>query len=546
MNNNEARVHTPAHAGRGARTREEKMLLSGAQILVNCLAEQGVFNIFGYPGASILSVYDALTASSVKHVLAAHEQGACFAAEGYARRSGKAGVVLATSGPGATNLVTGIADAYMDSVPLVAITGNVSLDKLGHDSFQEVDIFDVTMPVSKYGMIVKRAGEIAPAVRRAFALAESGRRGPVLVDIPSNVFDEYAEYTRETPVRPSPRSPLDDEIARAAEMLNAAKKPVLYIGGGVRAAGAADKVAELAARLRCPVAVTYMGLGCFDPDSDKFLGVLSAVNGLPAAAIRECDLFVTVGARFNSRYGAFGALKKRRIPVLQFDSDRAEIDKNVLAAHAVVGDAALSLAKLLPLVDEKEEADWEYPALPDMREVNCGTEIISALSRKTGRRTTVVTDVGLHQEWAAHNCKIYTPERFLTSGGLGAMGFGLGAAIGAHFASGDPCLLITGDGSFNMNFNELTTAVKHHIPLVVAVLNNNSLGMIRKLQAASRSKSNVNAPYLNVDYAALARSLGARGVTVSETDDIESAIDDALDGPLPVVIDFRIPINTGI
>lgn len=546
MNNNEGRAHTPAHAGRGARTREEKMLLSGAQILVNCLAEQGVFNIFGYPGASILSVYDALTASSVKHVLAAHEQGACFAAEGYARRSGKAGVVLATSGPGATNLVTGIADAYMDSVPLVAITGNVSLDKLGHDSFQEVDIFDVTMPVSKYGMIVKRAGEIAPAVRRAFALAESGRRGPVLVDIPSNVFDEYAEYTRETPVRPSPRSPLDDEIARAAEMLNAAKKPVLYIGGGVRAAGAADKVAELAARLRCPVAVTYMGLGCFDPDSDKFLGVLSAVNGLPAAAIRECDLFVTVGARFNSRYGAFGALKKRRIPVLQFDSDRAEIDKNVLAAHAVVGDAALSLAKLLPLVDEKEEADWEYPALPDMREVNRGTEIISALSRKTGRRTTVVTDVGLHQEWAAHNCKIYTPERFLTSGGLGAMGFGLGAAIGAHFASGDPCLLITGDGSFNMNFNELTTAVKHHIPLVVAVLNNNSLGMIRKLQAASRSKSNVNAPYLNVDYAALARSLGARGVTVSETDDIESAIDDALDGPLPVVIDFRIPINTGI
>ena len=293
MNNSEARAHTPAHAERGARTREEKMLLSGAQILVNCLAEQGVFNIFGYPGASILSVYDALTASSVKHVLAAHEQGACFAAEGYARRSGKAGVVLATSGPGATNLVTGIADAYMDSVPLVAITGNVSLDKLGHDSFQEVDIFDVTMPVSKYGMIVKRAGEIAPAVRRAFALAESGRRGPVLVDIPSNVFDEYAEYTRETPVRPSPRSPLDDEIARAAEMLNAAKKPVLYIGGGVRAAGAADKVAELAARLRCPVAVTYMGLGCFDPDSDKFLGVLSAVNGLPAAAIRECDLFVT-------------------------------------------------------------------------------------------------------------------------------------------------------------------------------------------------------------------------------------------------------------
>lgn len=522
------------------------MFLNGAQILVNCLAEQGVFNVFGYPGASILSVYDALTASSVKHVLAAHEQGACFAAEGYARRSGKAGVVLATSGPGATNLVTGIADAYMDSVPLVAITGNVPLDKLGHDSFQEVDIFDVTMPVSKYGMIVKRAGDIAPAVRRAFALAESGRRGPVVVDIPSNVFDELADYTRATPVRPSATVPSDADVEKAADMLNAAQKPVLYVGGGVRAAGAADKIAALADRLRCPVAVTYMGIGCFNPDSERYLGVLSDSNGLPAAAIKECDLFVTVGARFNSRYGAFGALKKRRIPVLQFDSDRAEIDKNVLAAHSVVGDAAAALDKVLPLVAQKEDADWEYPFLPDMKEVNRGTEIISLLSRKMGPRATVVTDVGLHQEWAAHNCKIYTPERFLTSGGLGAMGFGLGAAIGAHFASGDMCLLVTGDGSFNMNFNELTTAVKHHIPVVIAVINNNSLGMIRKLQAASKSKSNVNAPYLNVDYAALARSMGARGVTVSETEDLDAAIDNALDGPLPLVIDFRIPINTGI
>lgn len=522
------------------------MMLSGAEILVNCLAEQGVQTIFGYPGASILSVYDALAASSVRHVLTAHEQGACFAAEGYARRSGRAGVVLATSGPGATNLVTGIADAYMDSVPLIAVTGNVPLSRLGHDSFQEVDIFGMTMPVTKYGMIVKRAADIAPAVRRAFLLAESGRRGPVLVDIPSDIFDEYAEYTRETPVRPEPKRPVREEIEAAAELLSRARKPVLYVGGGVRAAGASDKVKELADRLHAPVTVTYMGLGCYPPDGEGWLGVLSDAASLPAAAIAECDLFVTLGARFNSRYGAFGRLAKRRVPVLQFDTDRAEIDKNVPAALSVVGDVAESLAELLPLLPQREKAEWEYTSLPVRREVNRGTEIIAALSRAMGRRATVVTDVGLHQEWTAHNAEIFTPERFLTSGGLGAMGFGTGAAIGAHFASGDSCLLVTGDGSFNMNFNELSTAVKHHIPLVVAVLNNNSLGMIRRLQTARRSKSNVNAPYLNIDYAALARSMGARGVTVSETEDIEDAAQRALDGSLPLVIDFKLPINTGI
>lgn len=523
------------------------MIQSGAQILINCLVEQGVQNVFGYPGASILSVYDCLASSQIRHVLTAHEQGACFAAEGYARRSGKAGVVLATSGPGATNLVTGIADAYMDSVPLVAITGNVSLDKLGHDSFQEVDIFDMTMPVTKYSMIVKSAKDIAPAVRRAFSLAQSPRRGPVLIDIPSNVFDELADYERETPVKAEPKQPSPDDVEKAAELIAASAKPVIYVGGGARTSGAEKEILQLARKLNAPVAVSYMGLGCFPPDDEKYLGVLSNTNFKTSSALRECDLFITLGARFNSRYTAFSTLKKRKTAVLQIDVDRAEIDKNLMTSANVVGDLKVSLEKLLPLVGEKEPAEWEYTSLPDLEEDNRGIRIIKALNQKLGAQTTITTDVGLHQEWAAHNCKVYYPDRFLTSGGLGAMGFGMGAAIGAHFASGDTCLVITGDGSFNMNFNELTTAVKHHVPLVVAVLNNNSLGMIRKLQTERRVRhSGVSSLYLNVDYAALAQSMGARGVTVGEDEDIETAIDRALQGTLPLVIDFRIPINTGI
>ena len=507
------------------------MLLSGANILVAALEEQGVRNIFGYPGASILSVYDALASSSIRHVLTAHEQGACFAAEGYARRSGRAGVVLATSGPGATNLVTGLADAYMDSVPLVAVTGNVPLAQLGHDSFQEVDIFDVSMPVTKYGIIVKSASEIAPAVRRAFALAESGRRGPVLIDIPSDILDCSAEYEPAEQERPLPLSPSESEVKAAAELIASREKPLIYAGGGAAQAGAEKQIAELARLLKAPVVTSYMGIGCCSPDYPRFLGVLSDTNAKAVTAVRECDLFITVGARFNSRYGAFGALHKRRIPLLQFDSDRAEIDKNVPASAAVIGDAALALEKALT---------------PDSREENRGTRIIRALTREL-KDVTVTTDVGLHQEWTAHNAIIRTPRRFLTSGGLGAMGFGMGAAIGAHFASGDTCLVVTGDGSFNMNMNELTTAVKHHVPLVVAVMNNNALGMIRKLQTARKVKgSGVNALYLNVDYAALARSMGARGVTVTEEEDVDEAVKNALDGPLPVVIDFKLPINTGI
>ncbi len=531
------------------RTRGELMaLLSGAQILIETLEEMGVENVFGYPGGSVLSVYDALPSSSIRHILTSHEQGACFAAEGYARASSKVGVVLTTSGPGATNLVTGIADAYMDSVPLVAITGNVSLDKLGHDAFQEVDIFDVTMPITKYGIIVKSASEIAPSIRKAFRIAQSGRKGPVLVDIPCNVFDELATYERQPIEKPVPTSIDASQIESALALIANSKKPFVYVGGGVKSSGATNEVDQLATKLNALVATSYMGIGCFNPDSPQFLGVLSNENPLTYQAIRECDLFVTLGARFNSRYSAFNTLKKRKIPLLQIDADKAEIDKNILTACAIEGDVKKVLGLILPRLDKHPAEPWECTKLQEGEKYLCrGEQIVRALSSKMNKNTIVTTDVGLHQVWTAHNYKFHSPDKFLTSGGLGAMGFSIGAGIGAHFATGCPILVITGDGSFNMNFNELLTAVKHHIPMVVAVMNNNSLGMIRKLQLERGNRQTpASSLYLNTDYVTLANAMGARGVRLGENDDINQKIDGALNGSLPVVIDCTLSINDGI
>lgn len=522
--------------------------LSGAQILINTLAEHGVEYIFGYPGASVLSVYDALPSSPIRHILTAHEQGACFAAEGYARSSGRTGVVLTTSGPGATNLITGIADAYMDSIPLVAITGNVSLEKLGHDSFQEVDVFDMTMPITKYSIIVKSADEIAPSIRKAFAVAERGRKGPVLVDIPSNIFDQKAEYEREIAQKSEPATPDSEQIAAAAELINQSRHPVIYAGGGVKFSGASDALAAFALQTFAPVTVSYMGIGCFNPDDPSYLGVLSNNNQTTTQALKECDLLITLGARFNSRYTAFNTIKKRKIPLLQIDIDRAEIDKNLLTTAYIVGDIRLALEKLTPMVAPRCDDEWAFRDFPQFEEKpNRGIEIIRALSDKLGDSVYVATDVGLHQEWTAHNYKFRTPEKFLTSGGLGSMGFSMGAAIGAHFACGGKCLVITGDGSFNMNFNELATAVKNRVPLIIAVMNNNSLGMIRKLQIErGNRRTPMSSLYLSTDYVALAQAMGARGVRISPDDDISAVLDEALNGALPVVIDCQLSINDGI
>lgn len=523
------------------------MKLSGAQILINCLVEQGVDYIFGYPGASILSVYDALDGSPIRHILTAHEQGSCFAAEGYARASGKTGVVLATSGPGATNLVTGIADAFMDSVPLVAITGNVPIDKLGHDSFQEVDIFDMTMPVTKYGIIVKSVTQLADSVRKAFKIASSDRKGPVLIDIPSNVFDDIADYKREIPTKEKTPAPNTAEIKRAAEIINRSERPVIYVGGGVRTAGAQKQLAELALKTSAQVTASYMGIGCFDWREPCYLGVLSNANKTPLYALRECDLLITLGARFNSRYNAFDVIKKKKIPLLQIDVDKAEIDKNILTTASITADVGVALDALLPLVRNNPNEDWTFRDFERIEVSHRGIEIVKALSRHIGEDTVVTTDVGLHQEWVALNYPFRSPDHFLTSGGLGCMGFGVGAAIGAHTATGKRCLCITGDGSFNMNFNELATAVKNHVPLVVAVMNNNSLGMIRKLQAGRAGRRLASsALYLSTDYVRLAEAMGARGVRVGEDENLDEAISTALKGTLPLVIDFSIGINEGI
>ncbi len=524
------------------------MRLNGAQILIECLLEQGVDNVFGYPGASVLSVYDALKNSPIRHILTAHEQGACFAAEGYARAGDKAGVVLTTSGPGATNLVTGIADAYMDSVPLVAITGNVSLQNLGHDSFQEVDIFDMTMPVTKYSMIIKSADAIADGVRKAFRIAESGRKGPVLIDIPCNVFDEYAEYEKQPPVKAEVITNADvADIERLAEFINAAKRPLIYAGGGVRSADAAEELKDFALKISAPVIVSYMGIGCFDPYDPAYLGVLSDVNSAATAALKECDLVITLGARFNSRYNAFNIIKKRKLPLLQIDADKAEIDKNILTTASVCGDVKDVLKKLIPLLREQENEEWVFFDFEEFKMEHRGADVIRALNSRITPDTVITTDVGLHQVWAAHCLKCPYPKSFITSGGLGAMGFGVGAAIGAHFRRGGRCIVITGDGSFNMNFNEITTAVKHHVPLVVIVMNNNSLGMIRKLQLERKSRQTpASSLYLNVDYAALAAAMGARGLRLDEDGDVEAVLDEAFAQTTPVVIDCRLGINEGI
>ncbi|MCQ2409039.1 MAG: thiamine pyrophosphate-binding protein [Clostridia bacterium] len=520
---------------------------TGAQILIKTLEERGVENIFGYPGAAILSVYDALPSSSIKHILCTDEQGAAFAAEGYARSSFKAGVCLATSGPGATNLLTGLADAYMDSVPMVAITGNVNLEDLGHDSFQEVDIFDMAMPVTKYSIIITKADDIAPLIRKAFTIAESGRKGPVLVDIPKSVLDETGTYEKEPSQKFTHKDPSPEEISAAVSLIKSAEKPVIYVGGGVKFSGAEKEVKILAEKLNCPVVTSFMGIGSFDQSSPLYAGVLSNENLMLPSIFKECDLFITLGARFNSRFNAFNTLKKRKIAVLQIDADRAEIDKNILTTASVLGDIKEVLSKVNPEIEQREMLEWAYKEEELPEDTNRGIQIICALSEKLKDSVTVSTDVGLHQIWTALNYKFLSPNKFLTSGGLGAMGFSIGAAIGSHFATGGKQLIITGDGSFNMNFNELLTCVKYHIPVIIVVLNNNSLGLIRLLQYGRKSKGYMaSSLYLNTDYVKLAESMGARGIVINETDDINEKLNEALNGSLPVVIDCRISINEGI
>ena len=477
------------------------MQLTGAEIVVECLKEQGVDTVFGYPGGTILNVYDALYKHSgeINHILTSHEQGAAHAADGYARATGKTGVCLATSGPGATNLVTGIATAYMDSVPIVAITCNVNLPLLGKDSFQEVDIAGVTMPITKHGYIVKDVNILADTLRKAFQIAGSGRPGPVLVDITKDVTANQCEYepkevsngkTSHGKEASKERRYTKEDIDKALELLQKAKKPYIYVGGGAVISEAADEVREFAKKLDAPVCDTLMGKGAFDGHDDLYTGMIG-MHGTKTSnlGVSECDLLVALGARFSDRVVGNAAKFASHAKVLQIDIDAAEINKNIRTDAFIVGDLKEVLVQInqhLPRMEHKEwighiqELKEKYPLNYNKEGLSC-PYIIEELDRITEGKAVVTTDVGQHQMWAAQYYKYSEPRTFLSSGGLGTMGYGLGACIGAKMGRPDKiCVNIAGDGCFRMNMNELATASRYHIPVIQIVINNHVLGMVRQ------------------------------------------------------------------
>ena len=529
------------------------MVLNGADILIRCLKEQGTDTVFGYPGGCVLDIYDAIYRDgTLKHVLTAHEQGAAHAADGYARATGKTGVVIATSGPGATNLVTGIATAYMDSVPLVAVTGNVTVSNLGRDSFQEVDIAGVTMPVTKHNYIVKDVKQLAATVREAFYIANAGRKGPVLIDIPKNIQTEKCEY-EETPRKrhtPKPVSPASLAGVKAA--LEGAKRPLILAGGGVIGADAAENLAAFAKKMQAPVCSTLMGLGAYPASDKQFLGMIG-MHGTDAAAkaFRRADVIVACGMRFSDRVAGDRAKFREGKTIVQFDVDAAEIDKNVTTDLSVMADLNEIFKALLPQLAQAERREWlkEVAAYRDYEAEHFDSslpayKILSALQKFTDADTPVATDVGQHQMWAAQYCKFEKPRTFITSGGLGTMGFGMGAAIGACVGTGRRTVLVTGDGSFHMNLNELCTAVSQNLPLVILLMDNNTLGMVRQWQTLFYGKR-YSQTTLNrrTDYVKLAEAFGAKGYVIAGDADVEPILKKAFAEKMPVLVDCKIGID---
>ena len=529
------------------------MKLSGAEILVRCLKEQGTDVLFGYPGGCVLDIYDAIYRDgTLKHVLTAHEQGAAHAADGYARATGKTGVCLATSGPGATNLVTGIATAYMDSVPLVAITGNVTVSNLGRDSFQEVDIAGITMPVTKHNYIVKDIRKLAPTIREAFSIANAGRKGPVLIDIPKNIQTEVCEYEPEPALRRAPRPVERAAVEQAADALRRAKRPLIVAGGGCIGAEAAENLHKLADILNAPVSSTLMGLGAFPASDARFLGMIG-MHGSDASAkaFRRADTVVVCGMRFSDRVTGDRAKFREGKTIIQFDIDAAEIDKNVRADIAVMADVNETLKALLPLLEKTERPDWlkEVAAYKEYEAANTdkalpATRILQALRAFTDADTPVATDVGQHQMWTAQHYPFEKPRTLITSGGLGTMGFGMGAAIGACAGTGRKTVLVTGDGSFHMNLNELCTAVTHRLPIVILLMNNNCLGMVRQWQTLFYGKR-YSQTTLNrqTDYLKLADAFGAKGLLLADPADAPKVLAEAFAAEGPVLVDCRIGID---
>ena len=531
------------------------MVRTGAEIVIECLKEQGVDVVFGYPGGSILNVYDALYKHSdeIFHVLTSHEQGAAHAADGYARATGKVGVCMATSGPGATNLVTGIATAYMDSVPMVAITCNVTLPLLGKDSFQEVDIAGVTMPITKHGYIVKDVNILADTLRKAFHIAKSGRPGPVLVDITKDVTAASCEYTPKKPESVERAGHYTQEDLDAAlEVISKAKKPYIYLGGGAILSGASEEVRAFAKKLDSPVCDTLMGKGAYDGYDPLYTGMIG-MHGTKTSnlGVSECDLLVALGARFSDRVIGNASLFAKNAKILHIDIDAAEINKNIHADVSIVGDLKDILTKLIARMEQMHHPEWtahilelkeKYPLKYDDSQLSC-PYIIEELDRITKGNAIITTDVGQHQMWAAQYYHHTKPRTFLSSGGLGTMGYGIGACIGAKTGCPDKiCVNIGGDGCFRMNLIELATASRYQIPIIQIIINNHVLGMVRQWQTLFYGKRYSQTVLEDaVDYCKVAEGLGCAAIRVIAKEEVAPAIEKAIALQKPVVIDCRIP-----
>ena len=529
--------------------------LTGAEIVVECLKEQGVDTVFGYPGGAILNIYDALYKhqDEITHILTSHEQGASHAADGYARATGKVGVCLATSGPGATNLVTGIATAYMDSIPVVAITCNVGVSLLGRDSFQEIDITGVTMPITKYNFIVKDITKLADVLRRAFQIAKSGRPGPVLVDITKDVTAASCEYEAKEPVTIARQvdTITEEDLERALLMIRKSQKPFIMVGGGAILSDAAEEVRTFANKLQAPVADTLMGKGAFDGTHELYTGMVG-MHGTKTSnfGITECDLLVVIGARFSDRVVGNASKFAKNAKILQNDIDPAEINKNIETDASIIGDVKMILRKLNARLDPQNHDEWvaHIERMKDMyplhynKEVLTGPAIIEGIYNVTQGDAIIVTEVGQHQMWAAQYYKYKNPHTFLTSGGLGTMGYGLGAALGAKMGKKDKKVFnIAGDGCFRMNMNEIATATRYNIPIIEVIINNHVLGMVRQWQDLYYGKR-YSHTILNdqVDFVKLAEAMGAKAYRVTKKEELEPVLKEAMELDIPVVIDCQI------
>ena len=529
------------------------MLLTGAEILIKSLLDEGVETIFGYPGGAVLNIYDELYKykDQIHHVLTCHEQGASHAADGYARATGKVGVCLATSGPGATNLVTGIATAYMDSIPMVAITGNVAQPLLGKDSFQEVDITGITMPITKHNYIVRDVNDLQNIIREAFYIAEEGRPGPVLIDIPKDITADKTKYTKLIPkevVRKSEHI-TDNALQEAVELINQSKKPFIFAGGGVGISEATSELISFAEKISAPVSTSLMCMAEFPNDHELYTGMIG-MHGTKASniAATKCDLLITLGARFSDRViGNQNHIKNAKI--LQIDVDPAEINKNIKVDTCIVGDLKVALDKLIPLIEEKKNQEWlsTINKLKEDKKILSNGEttpelLFDKLNELNDGSFIISTEVGQHQMWAAQYFKFKDPRTFITSGGLGTMGYGLGAAIGAQIGMpGKRVFNIAGDGSFGMNCNELVTAVKNKLPLIQVVMNNNCLGMVRQWQTffyeERYSETTLDRP---TDYVKLAEAFGAKAFRITKENEIDDVLRKALDSDGPVLIDYLV------